>query len=239
MGHFNHVKIIDDLSLLIILLKKYEFEDHNLIELHRLQNIIGKGKTVFYQYNTKDLLFNISTSGMSVKPVEVKSIAIILDLNYEYQESLDKNTDSFKSYSLNIHLQGYDKIYSAKNEFSNFFCWHLDRETNTDGNYSHPFYHFHAGGNHLHSRELGNLLMISSPRLPHPPMDIILAIHFVLTNFFHKEDFPTEIKILSDDDYVDIIKRAEKRLLDPYFTTFSTRGHSHYTPHNLFPLYYN
>lgn len=239
MAHFNHVKIIDDLSLLIRLLKKYEFEDHNLIELHRLQNIIGKGTTTFYEYSTVDLLFNISTSGMSVRPTTVKKVAVILDLDYEFEESLNKESDCFKKYSFNIYLRGFDQANSGQSEYTNFFCWHLDRETNTDGKYSHPFYHFHAGGNHLHGREMGDLLMISSPRLPHPPMDIILAIHFILTNFFHKDDFPTEIKILSDDDYIDMIKRAEKRLLDPYFSTFTANGHKHFTPHNLFPLYYN
>lgn len=239
MAHFKHGKIIEDLSLLISLLKKYKFEDNNLIELHRLQNLIGKGTDIFYNYKTVDLLFNISTSGMSANPSTVKKVAVILDLDYQFEETLNEKSDCFKNYSLNIYLRGFDQTNAGQSEYTNFFCWHLDRETNTDGNYSHPFYHFHAGGNHLDGRDLGDLLMISSPRLPHPPMDIILVIHFVLNNFFHKEDFPTEIKILSDYDYIDMIKRAEKRLLDPYFSTFSAKGHLHFTPHNLFPLYYN
>ena len=46
------------------------------------------------------------------------------------------------------------------------------------------------------------------------------------------------VVVKPDDDYIDIINRAEKRLLDPYFSTFTKSGHSHFTPHNLFPLYY-
>ncbi|KKP51430.1 MAG: hypothetical protein UR43_C0021G0003 [candidate division TM6 bacterium GW2011_GWF2_33_332] len=238
MAHFNHNKIISDIKELIKLLKKYQFESRNSIELFRLDNIIGKSREVFYTYNSEDIVFNVTTSGMDVKPT-VEKISVTLNTKYTLVKVMSKTSDIFEEYNWNIYIKGYPGIDDSPEEFSNLFCWHLDRELNTDGNYSHPYYHFHAGGNHIHDRELGNLLMISSPRIPHPPMDIFISIHFIITNFFSTKDFPEQKKILADDNYISIIQRAQKRVLDPYFSTISGTTHTNFTPHNLFPLLYD
>jgi hypothetical protein len=236
MAHFNHNKIISDLKELIQLLKKYHFDSENYIELFRLNNIIGLNKGVFYNYNSEDIVFNVTTSGMNVTPY-VKKISVTLNTKYTLTEVLSNTSDIFQDYSLNIYIKGYPGASDRPEEFSNFFCWHLDKEVNTDGNYSHPYYHFHAGGNHLNGRNIGDLLMISSPRIPHPPMDIFMSIHFIIVNFFCSKDFSEQKKILDDDDYISIIERAQKRVLDPYFSTINGAEHINYTRHNLFPLY--
>ena len=236
MAHFKHSNIISDLKKMILLLKKYTFESTNSMEIFRLNNIIGHQNEVFFEYNTEDLVFNVTTSGMDAKPT-VKKISITLNTKYTLDNELSNHKDIFQDFSWNIFIKGYTGKDDAPNEYSNFFCWHLDKEENTDGNYSHPYYHFHAGGNFLHGRDLGNLLMISSPRIPHPPMDIFLSIHFIITNFFHSEDFPNHKKILDDYDYLVIIERAQRRVLDPYFSTFNGVDHDDYSRHKLFPLY--
>lgn len=236
MTHFKHSKIISDLKELISLLKKYHFESGNFIELFRLNNIIGHNNDIFYHYNSEDIVFNVTTSGMDAKPT-VKKISVTLNTKYTLVEALSNTSDIFEDYSWNIYIKGYPGINDNPEEFSNFFCWHLDKEVNTDGNFSHPYYHFHAGGNHLHDRDIGDLLMISSPRIPHPPMDIFISIHFIITNFFSAKDFPEQKKILIDENYISIIERAQKRVLDPYFSTINGAEHTNYTRHNLFPLY--
>lgn len=238
MGQFDHSKIISDLKELIILLKKYEFQSTNSMELYRLDNIIGHESDVFYKYKSDDIVFNITTSGMNAKP-SVKRISVIINTEYTLKENLSDSIDAFNDYSLQIHIKGYDIHTASTEEFSNFFCWHLDKETNTDGNLSHPYYHFHAGGNLLHHRDIGDLLMLSSPRIPHPPMDIFLSIHFIICNFFYSKDFIQQKKILLDDDYIMIIERAQKRILDPYFSTLSGGVHTDFSRHSLFPLIYS
>lgn len=236
MAHFNHRLIISDLKELLKLLKKYGFESGNYIELFRLNNIVGKTTEIFYKYNSEDVVFNVTTSGMDVNPV-VKKISVTLNVSYTLNQQLTNMNDIFEDYSFNLHIKGFLTENDSPTNFSNFFCWHLDKETNTDGNLSHPYYHFHAGGNHLHGRNIGDLLMISSPRIPHPPMDIFLSIHFIINNFFNTKDFSDQKKILKDDDYITIMERAQKRVLEPYFSTINGAKHASYSRYNLFPLF--
>lgn len=238
MEHFKHSKIISDLNELVKLLKKYEFESSNTMELYRIENMVGqKSKStgeLNLVYDFKDIVFNISNSGMKAKP-NAKAISVIIDSQYTLQKEISATDDIFSLYNFQLYIKGY--VDENKNDKFNFFCWHLDREPNTNGHLTHPYYHFHAGGKKMADYDPGGLFLISSPRIPHPPMDVFLAIHFVILNFLHSEDFSTQRKILKDDSYISIIERAQKRILDPYFGTFNGIHHSHYSVKNLFPLY--
>lgn len=68
-------------------------------------------------------------------------------------------------------------------------------------------------------------------------MDIILAIHFIIQNFVNSSEYPQKLKLLQDDNYVDIIERAQERILKPYFNVMAGSESPSYTKHNLFPLY--
>ena len=81
------------------------------------------------------------------------------------------------------------------------------------------------------------IVLIGSPRIPHPPMDIILAIHFIILNFVNSKEYPAKEHLLSDESYIDVIERAQKRVLDPYFNAINGDGHTVFTKENLFPLY--
>lgn len=237
MVHFKHENIVADLKELVLLLKKYNFESTNTMELYRIQNVIGRNKnSISYDYVTDDIIFNVSNSGMKAKP-ENQIISVIINSKYTLTSLLSSSIDIFSKYCMELYIKGYKDNNDKDNNIFKFFCWHLDREPNMDGNYKHPYYHFHAGGKKLNGIDLGGLLMINSPRIPHPPMDIVLSIHFVILNFLHTEDFKEQKKILFDDGYIGIVERAQKRILEPYFATFNGTRHSAYSPQNLFPLY--
>lgn len=122
-------------------------------------------------------------------------------------------------------------------------CWHLDKDIYEDGDkehkYTHPRYHFQFGGKHMAS-DLGGVLLMGAPRIPHPPMDIFLAIHFVLNNYYDKKDseYNFLIDLYEDTDYQDILERAKKRLWYPYFRGLSRTGSGkdELVLENLFPL---
>jgi hypothetical protein len=235
MAPFKHTTIIADLRELIRLLKFHKFDSDKIMEFHNLERLVGDSRNGSnHNYNIEDIVFYSSNSGMKSNPF-VKAISIFLKSNYRLVEVLSIKDDMFLEYTLEIFIKGY-KDKTKVDDFS-FFSWHLDRELNTDGDYIHPYYHFHAGGRHVGDKNPGDLLMISSPRIPHPPMDILLSIHFIILNFLNSGDFKNKTAILHDDDYISIIQRAQQRLLDPYFFTFNKVLHNDYSRHNLFPLY--
>lgn len=100
-------------------------------------------------------------------------------------------------------------------------AWHLDRHiaNEEDEMYSdHPLYHFQFGGkrmwNEVHS--YGDLLVPEPPRIAFPPMDAILAVNFVLANYFGDEW--RELVDIEDgeDEYRELVVDAQNRLWRPY-----------------------
>lgn len=237
MNKYSIPRIINDIQQLLELLKKYRFVSENLIELYNLQNLISGFQTSSVDkrrtFNTKDIIFHVSTSGMKSCPEDIKKISVILNLSYNLSDNLSDKTDCFTNYLLEIFIQGQSKE-SSDNIQS--FSWHLDREETTTGDYIHPLYHFHAGGKKISEKNPGELLLISSPRIAHPPMDIILAIHFIILNFIHAKEFETQRKILEDDNYKALIEKAKKIIIDPYFDCIINNNNDSYTSSQLFPI---
>lgn len=228
----NNTQILRDIESLANLLKKYQIESDNLYILEQMAN----NYKAWNECNIKDLTFTFSCASQKPYPDIIKKISVVIDLSYEYDD-LDSNRDVFKSYQLEICIKGYERDAAIE---SKCFCWHLDRETNVDGKFIHPRYHFHAGGYLMKDRipADGIDFVISSPRLSHPPMDIVLVIHFLIQNFINTRDEADKYKITSNDEYIEILSRAHRRVLDPYFNTFSKENaHQDYTKTNLFPLY--
>ena len=95
-------------------------------------------------------------------------------------------------------------------------AWHLDRHefANESTGLVHPEYHFQYGGKNLPElKEFGHHVLLDSPRLAHPPLDAVLAIDFVLSNYF-----PRCRRQLREDSeaYTDIIRNAQCRCWKPY-----------------------
>ncbi|QUN69762.1 hypothetical protein [Pseudomonas sp. JS425] len=96
--------------------------------------------------------------------------------------------------------------------------WHFDRHIFKDGDGepedAHPLYHFQFGGRNLNILQgnHGGILILPSPRIGHPPMDIILALDFVLSNFaggYWKA-------LRNERDYGNKIRDSQQRYLRPY-----------------------
>src|SRR5690606_4349475 len=80
----------------------------------------------------------------------------------------------------------------------------------------HPEYHFNMGGFVLTKSvdfNFGNVLLLNTPRISHPPLDIILSIDFVLKNFYG-----IRVKNLTESNqYKSIVTKSKQRLWRPYF----------------------
>ena len=226
-------QIFADIRSLERLIEKYQL--NRIIETESLNNMVGKEKD--FSKCSIEVIFNVTSSSQKPNP-KVKFLNISMVLNYEFNKNKDKTHDTFSKYGFNLAIKGYNK---ETDQDKKYFCWHLDREPQTDGRFIHPLYHFHAGGSLMSNKvdEAYDDFVISSPRLAHPPMDVILSIHFLIQNFINGNEIKEKIELLSDDDYINIIERAQKRVLDPYFDSISdkTKQYEDYNKSNLFPLY--
>ena len=124
------------------------------------------------------------------------------------------------------------KIEARIQEVSYICAWHLDRNQGdadeASRHFVHPCHHFQFGGRRL-PRELGygQLLFIEPPRLAHPPLDAILAIDFVLTNYFPN----TWQKLRRENpQYTRVIEEAQHRCWRPYATITASRWASEDPP---------
>ena len=80
---------------------------------------------------------------------------------------------------------------------------------------AHPIYHFQHGGRkmwELEEQEYGSQLLLEAPRIAHPPLDAVLAVDFVLSNYYGT----TWMKLLEDTQYQQIIAGAQERCWRAY-----------------------
>ncbi len=178
-----------------------------------------------YEYNIDSIEFKPDTVGGMI-PTDAKDLSLRL--------SLSLKTNVFDSQALNDPLEKltFDiELYGLHTNISNgesvnlYSSWHLDKHIRNeeDGNcsFSHPYYHITFGGKNMEesSFKYESALIFPSPRIPHPPMDVILGIDFILQNFIHRDKIEN---ILMDSEYIEIISRAQLRFWRSYFLSISS-----------------
>jgi hypothetical protein len=92
--------------------------------------------------------------------------------------------------------------------------------------FHHPLYHLHFGGHELRNDDgyldYSNVLILDAPRIMHPPMDIVLAIDFVLNNFYSCHSCQPFIGLRSEAGYSKIVENARKRFWKPFAFGFAS-----------------
>lgn len=225
----------NDLSIFIKLI-----EDNNVSgdfsELTTLLSSLEDKSLV--EYNLKNLSFHINGRISGTRPENLNFCQVLLDNMLMAKNELSENVDPLYCYSLDINISVYESKSSTKKAYTS--SWHLDRHFNTENvKYTHPTYHFQYGGKKLELIDK-NMSVLSCPRIPHPPMDIFLGFHFVISNYFNNKQFPFVKSLLNEPDYQRIIKRAQDRLWTPYFKGFDSKNtHEDFTINKIFPLYLN
>jgi len=142
--------------------------------------------------------------------VKVLELEFDLNLHGAFQNAID-GRDPFTSYGLNIVIFGLSE--SSKNILVN--AMHLDRHDGTQSNTVHPYYHFQFGGNRLKDnvQEYGQVLILDSPRIMYHPMDFILTIDFIVSNFLPE----TWEKLKKESMYISVLEKVQKLFVAPYF----------------------
>lgn len=174
-----------------------------------------------YECGNLQFHFEGSVSGSIPQQIEYVEIFFNISLHGEFYNDEKVLLNPLNDiYNFDIELIGWNT--NAENFFGS---WHLDKKNKSSPpSYIHPEYHLTFGGNKLEAMGniFGSALILPSPRIVHPPMDVILGIDFILRNYFPLD----RIKDLIDDSrYVEIISNAHYRLWRPYYLSLASKWH--------------
>lgn len=223
----------NDLSTFIKLIK-----DNNVTgDFSKLTTILDNlEEKSLVEYEFENLAFYINGRIAGTQPDDLNYCQILFDNMLMTKEDLREDIDPLYGYNMNINISVYKSKSSTKKAYTS--SWHLDRHTNTQNvKYTHPTYHFQFGGKKLELID-EDMSILSCPRIPHPPMDVFLGFHFILSNYYNNKQYSFVNVLLNEPDYQQIIKRAQKRLWTPYFKAFdSSNTHQDFIMNKLFPLY--
>ena len=236
MDSWNLRYFRQDLSKFLELISEYQIGD-----FQKLYTFQGKLENLdSFEYDIKDIIFNLNKRISGTMPETLNKYKISLDNTISLNKKNVALNDIVEDYLFELNIDSYASTEDEDGEpYKN--CWHLDKHIDsTEPKYTHPTYHFHFGGEYLEGIDTGGLSIFSSPRLPHPPMDIFLGFHFIISNFYSSKNYPFVNELKGNYDYQQIMKRAQERLWTPYFKAFdSTNTHQDFTMNKLFPLYIN
>ena len=161
---------------------------------------------------------------LSHDKIDKLRICFSTKLEINYNNLVDSN-DPFNKLEFNIWAYAND----LKKEKELVYSLHLDRHIFEEGDEIpdevHPMYHFQFGGKKLKhnskgmkiERDYGEILFFDSPRISYHPMDFILGLDFLLSNFFPKiwQDLYQEPR------YINILKKYQEYFMKPYYQSIA------------------
>lgn len=154
------------------------------------------------------LKFNIQNIPRNTKP-QVSLLEVLLDVFYVETGNFDI---PISQYSFRITTIGQNETGHVKSS------WHLDFDNNDSQEYIHPHFHLTWGGETIKNMNLGDVLLLPTPRIPYPPLDIILGIDFVLSNFVLASTYK---QIQSNSQYKSAVRNAQEKYWKPYMLSLA------------------
>ena len=170
-----------------------------------------------------------------IKPQNLNPVSAYISIDViGSTQSWGKMVDPFKKLEFNIELSG-----SSPQEENHHICYHVDRHIVSESKEPHPMYHFHFGGNKMRFDEIniGNTIFLDCPRIMFHPLEMLLGLDFVLSNFF--PEYWNELQHQST--YMSLIQEYYTALVKPFAHTLASKwpGYDHksieWQPNLLFP----
>lgn len=163
-------------------------------------------------YNLSGLLFTIKKPRHTIPKNASNTLNLMVNIEVK-GFCVDASDDPFEHLAMDI------EVSTSPTKNRSICAWHLDRHVfkkgDNDPDDVHPLYHFHYGGNRMDQikENIGQILLLDSPRIHHPPLDGILAVDFVLSNFAGS----VWRELSSDGTYRNLVIESQQQLWKPYF----------------------
>lgn len=210
------VELLDDMQKIATLLESKDIDTSGIYVMR--SNLLSNKPNINYKLKPMKFCFENNLRYPKVKShKKVQNLELIFDMNLCMNfQSFEKCEDPFSSFSFNIKIFGNEE---TDLETKLVYTLHFDKHDGSISPMPHPSYHFQLGGRELKDNvtDYGQALFLDSPRIMYHPMEFILGIDFVLSNFF--PEVWNDIK--KRPDYFDTIKKYQKQFIQPYFQSIA------------------
>lgn len=161
-------------------------------------------------------------------PKSVSDLKLFVSIEVSGDTDKTNEIDPFQTLAFNFSIKGdflCEKTGEVKTAITSY---HLDRHLYKEGDNipeePHPFYHFQFGGKKLIDEfgdkiDTGELLVLETPRITHHPMDFILGMDYLISNFYPK----TRKQLMgSKQEYRRLIEKYQLKIVKPYFQAITS-----------------
>lgn len=175
----------------------------------------GSTNENIWGYDVEDFKMPLDTLS-HVKPQDIIKGEVILNMKLRAKiEHWNTFNDPFIELAYNVMIKGVgQKTYH--------FGFHIDKHVgNVNTKEPHPIYHLQYNFNPTKSNNpnLGDLFYIDTPRIMHKPVDFILGIGFLTSNFY-----PIAFESLIDErEFVKLQQSYQTAIWKPYFHTLANQ----------------
>ena len=226
MSDFNDIK--KELRAFSYFLVNWKSNVKNADLLNRLDISNSQRKIDYSLQRSEHLIFQNLDIERHVIPQGIDKLCPDTERDFEVELTINlvqidkyvEKNDPIISLGLSIKIEGeYEK---EGEDIQNAICsWHLDKGVAEGAKYNHPVYHMNFGGDLMSDKIIeeenpnyfGKLLLLPSPRIMHPPMDIILACDFIIKNFYETDNHR---ELTTQPGYLELIRKAKNRYVKPY-----------------------
>lgn len=156
----------------------------------------------------------------NTKPKGLSDLEVWFSITFQYNGNGKNLKEKFGE---NHRKYRFELLFKNLNgEGSHISSWHLDYEPEETDRNIHPLFHLTFGGTKMKeisknvAADYGNLLLMSVPRWNYYPMDAVLGIDLIFSNFLNKDEY---IKLYTGK-YRQAVENSKIRLWQSYSDTF-------------------
>lgn len=171
----------------------------------------------YWGYSISGIKINVDESTLKhIRPTGFTSVEVIIDLDIESIISeWEKLNDPFRSMQLRSFIRGTN----SKTGKLHYLSFHIDRHKGDNTNEIHPLYHLQYIQNSKvkpkDEFDHGDTLQLDVPRMMHIPMELILGVSTLLSNFSPS----TYSKLIQNRQFINLCKFYQKKVWRPYFNS--------------------
>lgn len=148
-----------------------------------------------------------------IRPASIYALQVSIDTkllcHYETWGTLN---DPLVVLNFRVKIRGLDERSTYA------FGFHIDKHNSNETEEIHPIYHLQYTPIVDDNENIGSVLYLDSPRMMHVPLDLILGIDMVLSNFAPKEW--NRLRDLSE--YQSLFKKYQENFWKPYIHTWAS-----------------